>query len=90
MTIQIARGIPLPPVIPAGHRGGRAPKYPFTLLEPGDSFFVAPEAGGSVDAIRNTLSSAVCRIKKMNPGSNYSCRLWTENGVSGIRVWRTA
>jgi hypothetical protein len=73
-----------------GGKGGRTAKYPIALLEPGDSFFVEPAEGATVDAIRNTLTSAVSRAKINHPGRNFATRSWCEAGTKGIRVWRTA
>jgi len=54
-------------------------KYPFSEMDPGDSFFV-PKKGG-------LLLSA--KWRKMNhPDEDYLVRTVVENGVSGYRCWR--
>lgn len=56
-------------------------KYPFKDMEVGDSFFAPDKTthsmGGAIAHAKNTL------------GGQYAMRTVTENGVSGVRVWRT-
>ena len=88
---QIDSGIPLPPPKQSTNRkGGRARKYPLPSMKPGDSFFVPETDGRDVDAIRGSLGAGICRMKNANPGFDYATRVWDEQGVRGIRVWRTA
>lgn len=76
MTIQIDKNVPL-----TTHRRGRARKYPFSSMEVGDSFFVP---GKSTLGISGSVSQA-----RKAFGGSYATRTVTENGVSGVRVWRT-
>lgn len=55
-------------------------KYPLRNMECGDSFFVP---GKTVSAISGSTS----RYRKK--GWKFVCRTVTENGVEGVRVWRT-
>lgn len=62
--------------LPTPHRG-RA-KYPFRDMEVGDSFF-APHA--SVIGLHGCA-------RRHRP-KRFTCRSLVENGVAGVRVWRT-
>jgi hypothetical protein len=62
--------------LPTPHRG-RA-KYPFRDMEVGDSFF-APRA--SVIGLHGCA-------RRHRP-KRFTCRSLVENGVGGVRVWRT-
>lgn len=72
MVIKIDKGIPVPP------ENSHASKYPFDLMEIGDSFFVSAEER-KPDHMRSTASIHGKRIQK-----RYSVRK-VENGT---RVWR--
>lgn len=86
MAIKIETGVPLAPI---KHRN-RSSKYPFDKLgapagEVLSSFFVP-------DAVVASLSSAASRYIKTESGrgKEFTVRGLTENGVAGVRVWRTA
>jgi len=56
--------------------------YPWTAMEPGDSFFVP-------DKCARVMSVSVNYAKrKIVPSSNWTVRSVNENGVKGVRVWR--
>lgn len=74
--MQIRRGVPLPPY----RRGGNF-KYPWDGMALLDSFFV-PRI--SIQAFSGTALRAA-----RNRGWKVSCRSVRENGVAGVRVWRT-
>lgn len=90
MTFNIEGGVSLPPPSNNNRRGGRARKYPLPDLQPGESFFVPETDERNAEAVRGSLATGIARIKNATPGRDYATRLWEENGVRGIRVWRTA
>ena len=56
-------------------------KYPFSDMAVDQSFFVP----GPNPPIRNSASNF-----SKKSGMKFACRVVTEDGVRGIRVWRTA
>jgi hypothetical protein len=74
--MKINREIP----IPARTARGGFRKYPWSAMQPGDSFFVQ---GMTIFKIS---SQATHRAQK--DGRKYTCRSVVENGESGVRVWR--
>ena len=85
-TVKIDKGVPVPPP----HRNKGAPaKWPWRDMEPGDSFF----APGYVQALaQRTVDKerllSISTIKRTIPGTSWTTRLVTEDGVRGVRVWR--
>lgn len=77
MTIKIDTGIPLP------EPRGRIAKYPWREMQPGDSFFVPGKAPSSFGGSKNGACKSI-------PGSKWTCRAVTENGIKGVRVWRVS
>ena len=75
LGIKIDDGVP----IPEGHG---ATRYPFKELKDGQSFFVA----GDPSIRHKVATSARAYQKSLNV--RFSVRVTTENGVTGIRVWR--
>jgi hypothetical protein len=69
---KVERGIPIPPM----PHPGRPYKYPWRLLEVGDSFFV-PE--GNLKTLRSAWKEASKRL-------GFRCSYRQEEG--GIRIWR--
>lgn len=68
-------GIPCP-----DHRAaGRPVKYPYRTMEVGQSFFCEGEGGRSG-----------CQRHAKKTGKTFTARKWTEKGVHGYRIWRTA
>ncbi len=77
--IEVQDGIPMPK--PRG-RGRR--KYPWAALGVGQSFFVP-------DGSQKRLANAAYQWIRNNPmGQRFETRNMVENGVAGVRVWRTA
>ena len=74
---EIDRAIPIPPP----SRGPGAVKYPWAVMEVGDSFFVP---GITKDNIYSSIKNA------SRDGRSFVARRVTENGVRGLRVWRAA
>jgi len=74
-VVKINKGIPMP--------GARVASLtlPFDQLDVGDSFFVEDKPAD--------VRSKVSRYKRNHKTVGLSCRIVTENGVKGIRVWRT-
>ncbi|GLS19200.1 hypothetical protein GCM10007874_22170 [Labrys miyagiensis] len=72
---EIERGIPLP-----SRTNSRAEKYPYSHLEPGDSFFVA-------DKQPKTFHSGISTRNKAGD-AKYKAAASEKDGVSGVRVWR--
>ena len=67
-------------LVPKKTGGGRAAKYPWAKMEPGDSFFVP---GGDLNSLTSCAYGAFGR-------GNYALRTTEVSGVEGVRVWRTA
>lgn len=81
----VESGIPVPG--PSLNRG-RNRKYPFYEMNPGESVFV-----GGVDATK--FSGIVFQARraiaqKTGKPRSFATRKVTENGVTGVRVWRVA
>lgn len=74
--IVIEDNIPIPPK----GRGGAA--LPFTQLKPGQSFFVI-KTGSAIYAQLKKLKASGLAFK-------FETRLVEEDGVKGVRIWRTA
>lgn len=79
MMFEVQSGIPLKRARGRGRR-----KYPWDTMEVGGSFFVA-------DAEQKQLAHAAYMWRRNNDMSRrFETRVTTENGVHGVRVWRTA
>lgn len=65
--------------IPDMHGGRGILKYPFPLMQVGDSFFVPGRNSQGVKGTINYWNRA---------GRKFTTRTRTENGVYGVRVWR--
>lgn len=74
IEIKIDRNIPLP----TSGRGG-VKKYPFGDMNIGDSCFIAGSTSGQMSS----------RVSYYRP-KKFTIRTVIENGVNGVRVWRTA
>jgi hypothetical protein len=72
MVIKIDKGIPAPA------ENSHAGKYPFSLMEIGDSFFICLDAV-RVDGFRSTASIA---------GKRHQMRYRIRKEENGARVWR--
>lgn len=77
--LSVTDAVPMPKPI-----AGRQRVYPFDKLEPGSSFFV-PGANKS-----NHVSPSIRWWKRAHPEQVFTVRKVTEDGVTGVRVWRTA
>jgi hypothetical protein len=90
-TIQIDKyiAIPAPKRRLAAYK--RPEKYPYSHMQPGDSFFVP---GGRVSAsdkrVGLTLNVTIHHVRKRFPGTKWTVRAVTENGINGVRVWRVS
>lgn len=73
MTIKVEKGIPIPP-----KGNNKASKYPYALLEVGDSFFVKDKNATKFSA------SAYIQARKLG------IKITVRNDKGGVRVWRTA
>lgn len=71
-VIEIDKHVPMP---------GKRNKYPWSELQPGDSFFVP---GREVKSFGSQVHASSVRT-----GHGYTTRTVVENGVRGVRVWRT-
>lgn len=75
---KIDDDVPMPP--PAGPRAKGKSKYPFAELSVGRSFF-AP-------GVSSSGMLTLCKKWREARGWDFTTRRVTENGVSGVRVWR--
>ena len=78
IVFNIEKGVPLPKDY------GLKDRLPLTDMEPGDSFFV-PIMDEQAGRVRNRIAQHAYRSK----GMKFTLRSVTEDGVEGIRVWRT-
>ncbi len=91
----IEDSIPVPSVIGRGRTGQT--KYPFDILQPGQSFFIADIEGQpkAAKSLASTVSSASARYAVEQPDGSkvyerkFLVRAVTENGIEGARIWRT-
>jgi|LakMenEpi03Aug12_release.lakeMendotaPanAssembly.Ray.scaffolds.fasta_scaffold3566662_1 hypothetical protein len=76
MSFGIEKNIPIPQDAYAGNL-----VWPLNQMNPGDSVFVAGK----------TIYQASSRIAqvKSKKGWKFTSRTVTENGVTGVRIWRT-
>lgn len=74
--IEIQNNVPVPTL------KGRPKKYPLDTMEVGDSFFVATTT-------RSALGGPITRCRR-SKGYRFTVRVLEENGVRGLRIWRTA
>ena len=74
--MQIQSNIP----IPEDHRGGFY-RYKWDEMGIGDSFFVP---GISIQSLSSAANRAAARFEM-----RFTCRTVTEDGIEGVRVWRT-
>ncbi len=77
--IDVQDGVPIPQ-----SRGRSLRKYPWECLNVGQSFFVPGDKQASI------VSAAWGWAKRQSPGARFTSRKVVENGVAGVRVWRTA
>ena len=85
--VEIRSDIPVPRTPRATQNVIR--KYPFHRMLVGDSFFLVSEEPDA-RILQQRLSAAARRfVKKHHPKRRYACRKREEEGVLGVRVWRT-
>ena len=84
MVIQIDKNIP----VPAETEVWRNTKYPRLEMGIGDSFFQAPFDHEDQKVCRSRLLSARANRRKFH-GEDYVIAYVTENGIYGVRVWKT-
>lgn len=80
-SFTIDQGIPLP-------SKARSSKYPFADMSVGDSFFIAESSDQTTFRAKSSVYSAMTKYAKAT-GTKYTIRSVSENGVNGLRVWRT-
>lgn len=86
IELAITSGIPIPPI-----RRERS-KYPFRHMQVGDSFFV-PAKLKNLQYTQHLVASAGQQFPKKNPGCEtwkFATRQTEQDGMPGVRVWRTA
>lgn len=79
MTTPEISGVKIDTAVPIP---ARSPKYPFAQMAVGDSFF-APNRP------QNAFGTFIALWGKRD-GRKFTTRIRVENGVRGVRVWRTA
>ena len=84
MTIQIDKNIPIPDE-PKLHGNTR---YPWLEMNIGDSFFQEPQGSEDQTACRTRMVVARCGRRKLH-GEDYVIARVTENGIDGVRIWKT-
>jgi len=77
VSYPISTDNPLPP----RHSISTVWRLPFDKLTVGASFFVP---GG-----HHASSNGVCRARRLLFPARFSVRMVIEDGVSGVRIWRT-
>ena len=84
MTIQIDKNIPVPAETEL--RGNTI--YPWLEMGIGDSFFQAPFDHEDQKACRRRMVAARANRRKEH-GEDYVIAYVIENGIDGVRVWKT-
>ena len=81
MKVEIEKDIPVPPV---PKRGGRPARYPFKIMQPGESFLV--QACPTMPEPYETLKSSVSVANKKFKPKKFEIR---REGIAA-RIYRTA
>jgi len=84
MVIQIDKNIP----VPAETEVWRNTKYPWLEMGIGDSFFQSPDGSEDQKACRTRMVGARTNRRREH-GEDYVIACVTENGIDGVRVWKT-
>ena len=63
-------------------------KYPWLEMGIGDSFFQSPHGSEDPKACRRRMVGARANRRKIH-GENYVVSYVTENGIDGVRMWKT-
>lgn len=85
MSVQIDKGVPIPRA-----RGGRGAVWPWRKMDVGDSFFAAGYASRAESRSPGQPVLTVSHGARVVPGSRWAVRAVVEDGIAGVRVWRTA
>tara|TARA_R100000149_G_scaffold60384_2_gene29560 strand:- start:102 stop:365 length:264 start_codon:yes stop_codon:yes gene_type:complete len=85
MEIKIDKNVPVP--IGSDRRSGSR-KYPLSEMNVGDSFFLPMEEGDNIKRMGNRMSQARQTYQKSHEGVRFTQRIWQEDEVIGLRVWR--
>lgn len=88
-AVQIDKGIPLP-AFSAGRKGRNGEQFPWKGMAVGDSFFAPGYVMHPKYRTANEPVLTASHGRPRIPGSMWAARSVTENGVAGVRVWRTA
>ena len=84
VAFPVEKGIPIPPIRRnGGTPGGGEPKYPWPLMEVGDSFFVPTNSREEAILMNLKIGSSATTFMKKH-GVKFTARS-LENGV---RFWR--
>jgi len=84
MVVQIDKNIP----VPAETEVWGNTRYPWLEMDIGDSFFQAPFDHEDQKVCRKRMITARANRRKSH-GENYVIACVTENGIDGVRVWKT-
>jgi hypothetical protein len=84
MVIQIDKNIP----VPAETEVWGNTKYPWLEMGIGDSFFQSPDGSEDQKACRTRMVGARTNRRREH-GEDYVIACVTENGIDGVRVWKT-
>ena len=84
MVIQIDKNIP----VPAETKVWGNTKYPWLEMGIGDSFFQSPDGSEDQKACRTRMVGARTNRRREH-GEDYVIACVTENGIDGVRVWKT-
>ena len=84
MVIQIDKKIP----VPAETEVWGNTKYPWLEMGIGDSFFQSPDGSEDQKACRTRMVGARTNRRREH-GEDYVIACVTENGIDGVRVWKT-
>ena len=84
MVVQIDKNIP----VPAETEVWGNTRYPWLEMDIGDSFFQAPHGSEDQKACRTRMVGARTNRRREH-GEDYVIACVTENGIDGVRVWKT-
>ena len=84
MVIQIDKNIP----VPAETEVWGNTRYPWLEMDIGDSFFQAPFENEDQTVCRKRMMAARANRRRSH-GENYVIAYVTENGIDGVRMWKT-
>jgi hypothetical protein len=85
MDIKLDDNVPVPV---GSDRRAAERKYPLSEMKVGQSFFLPLEEGDDIKRMGNRISQARQGYQKRTEGVRFTQRIWEEDDVIGIRVWR--